>query len=88
MFVVKLPIKNNFTTSKNFKIFLGSIGGPSFPFAYMGNNIASYGRTEAGSYIDIIETGNIGSGATENIQFTCVIPASSAAPYIIGVYPA
>ena len=87
IFVVRLPIKNNFSTSKTFKIFLGSIGGSSFPFAYLGNDLAKYGQTDALKYIDIVNLGSIGAGETLTEPFSIVIPASSATPYIIGAYP-
>lgn len=84
---IKLPITNNTSSSRRFKVFIGSIGGYSFPFVYMNNDFAMYSYIDKFKYVDVIQTGNIGANSTATVSFTTVIPAVSSTPYVIGVRP-
>lgn len=87
MFSISLPIKNNTSATRSFKVFIGSLGRFAFPFVYMENDIAKYEYISGFSYVDIIQTDTIAPGATTTPKFTLVIPAVSSTPYVIGVRP-
>jgi hypothetical protein len=81
---VTATIRNATATARKFRIFLGSIGGNSVPFCYFGNITKATTGRGANTYTEIIETANIAVNATEVITFTTVVPATAAAPYVIG----
>jgi hypothetical protein len=84
---VKIPVTNNYQDKQNFGIFIGSIGGNSYPFVRMEeNSFISYPVKPFKAY-DMIQTGEMDLGSTETVSFTLVIPALSSAPLIIGVHP-
>jgi hypothetical protein len=87
IFVVNLPITNNTSASRAFRVFIGSNGGQSFPFVYMNGDLAVYGSTDPYYGRDVIQTGLIGANSTATVSFSTVVPASSSTPYVIGVYP-
>lgn len=89
IFSVKLSIINNLSTAKNFKVFIGSHGGKTMPFVYMGSDLANYNTrfAEAGQYTDVIETGLVAPNTKIDLEFSTVVPAASGAPLVIGAYP-
>lgn len=84
---ITLPVKNEYRAFQNYGIFVGSIGGYSFPFVNMGET--SYVNTYVKPFnaYDIIQTGHMPLGTTQTVTFDLVIPAWSSTPLVIGVHP-
>ena len=86
---ITIPIKNVTGSAREFRIFIGSIGGDSYPFVNYAGGIVKYTEAaEYDNYRDVIETDSIANNATTSVQFSTVITSLAAAPYIIGVHPA
>lgn len=87
-FNVTVPVRNNATTLKTFRIYIGSLGGASCPFIYFNNETFSHGVIDGDPdepkflFRDMLQVA-IPAGTTQNINFTTVIPASTSAPYAI-----
>lgn len=88
MFYIKMKIVNKSGASKRFKIFMGSEGGSSFPFVMLGTGLTTDSYVPAYCYSDVILTDIVANGGYTEVEFSMVIPAVSATPYIIGVHPA
>ncbi|MGI5921633.1 MAG: hypothetical protein ACOX6I_07840 [Syntrophomonadaceae bacterium] len=84
---INLPIKNSYRSNQNFAVFIGSIGGYSFPLVELNKTSCIYVPVKPFSAYDMIQTGKINRGSTVTVSFTLVIPALSSTPLIIGVHP-
>lgn len=84
---INIPIKNNYKYNQNFGIYIGSIGGYSFPFVKLTENSFVSSPVKPFSAYDMIQTGKMAFGSSETVSFTVVIPALSSTPLIIGVHP-
>ena len=84
-----MKVKNTFSTTKNFRIFMGTnVGGASFfPLVNMAGVTQRYDWISGGSYVDMIDTGPIAPGATVPVSFFTVVPAVSSTPFVIGARP-
>ncbi|MEN6327986.1 MAG: hypothetical protein ABFD18_17475 [Syntrophomonas sp.] len=85
---INIPIKNYYKNDQNFGIYIGSIGGYSFPFVKLKDNKSFVSSpVKPFTAYDMIKTGKMNFGSTETVSFTLVIPALSSTPWIIGVHP-
>jgi hypothetical protein len=82
-------VKNNFTTTKNFRIFMGTNVGNAyfFPLVNMAGVTQKYDWCDGGMYQDMIDTGSISPGQTVTVSFFTVVPAISSTPFVIGARP-
>lgn len=83
-FNVTIPVHNSFSTPRTFRVFLGSTGGPSFPVVNGYAGVIAKREWVTPHYsVDLIDA-TINPGATETINFTLMMAAMSASPYIFG----
>lgn len=84
---INIPITNHYRRDQNFGIFIGSIGGYSYPFVKLNETSCVNTPVKPFSARDMIQSGKIDLGSTKTVSFTLVIPALSSTPLIIGVHP-
>jgi hypothetical protein len=82
-----MPITNLYRDNQNFGIFIGSIGGNSYPFVRLQANSFVSSPIKPFTAYNMIQTGKMDLGTTETVSFTLVIPALSSTPLMIGVHP-
>lgn len=81
---ITIPIKNTFSTTKTFRVMIGSLGGMCCPFAYYNGDTAYYNTlTPTGKYIDVLEI-SIATNTTFSVNFTMVVPACTDTSYLVG----
>ncbi len=84
-FSVTVPIKNSSSTSKTYRIFIGSIGGGSYPFVnYAGTTVKYTSKVTAFKFVDVLEQ-VVPANTTTNVTFSMVITAMASTPYVVGV---
>jgi hypothetical protein len=84
---INIAIKNAYKADQNFGIFIGSIGGYSYPFVRLEEtSLVSFPVKPFRTY-DMIQSGKIDLGSIKTVSFDLVIPALSSTPLIIGVHP-
>jgi len=84
---ITLPVRNEYRNFQNYGIFIGSIGGYSFPFVNMGGTSYVNRFVPPFKAYDMIQTGHMPLGTTQTITFDLVIPSWSSTPLVIGVHP-
>ncbi len=81
---IHLPIKNTFSTTKTFRIMIGTLANEGCPFAYFKGDSAYYnGLYPTNHYVDVIEV-SIAGNQTTTVNFTTVIPSSTSTSYLVG----
>ncbi|MEC0208640.1 hypothetical protein P4H70_06715 [Paenibacillus ehimensis] len=85
---ISLPIYNNQSWGRTYRIFVGSTGGNLFPcFYYQGGgyklNNGGWGNIEHHHILDILEQ-YVGAHSTETVSFQMVVPAVSSTPLVVG----
>ncbi|HEX3012573.1 MAG TPA: hypothetical protein VHQ70_11210 [Syntrophomonadaceae bacterium] len=84
---INIPIKNNYRADQNFGIFIGSIGGYSYPFVQLKETSFVSSPVKPFTSRNMIQSGKIDFGSAKTVSFNLVIPALSSTPLIIGVHP-
>lgn len=84
---ITIPVKNDYKAYQNFGIFIGSIGGHSFPFVKMEKTSIIDTYVKPFKAYDMVQTGHMPLDTTQTVTFSLVIPALSSTPLVIGVHP-
>lgn len=86
---VSLIVKNSSGSTGNFKIFMGSKGGPSHPVFKLDDGSSHYRNWVSSDNVqraaDLIDIGTINNGESKMINFSFAVSGMGSAPFIIGV---